>query len=238
MWSSRTVRLAASLVVQGGTVILIAGDEAMDQKNDKPKKMDRREFLRGGVRGAAALAVGGTVAGLARRSVRGDTVWQIDPHKCVQCGRCATDCVLTPSAVKCVHAYDVCGYCELCGGYHQPYVKELDTAAENQLCPTSALKRTFVEDPYYEYTIDEPLCIGCGVCVKGCTSFGNGSLYLQVRHDRCVNCNECAIAKACPAHAFVRLPADHPYLLKGEQGAPKPPAPKAGGAGKPRDGKA
>jgi electron transport complex protein RnfB len=42
----------------------------------------------------------------------------------------------------------------------------------------------------------------------------NGSLYLQVLHDRCVNCNECAIAKVCPTQAFVRLPAERPYLLK------------------------
>ena len=42
----------------------------------------------------------------------------------------------------------------------------------------------------------------------------NGSLYLQVRHDRCQNCNECSIAIACPTQAFVRLPASSPNLLK------------------------
>jgi electron transport complex protein RnfB len=123
--------------------------------------------------------------------------------------------VLTPSAVKAVHAYALCGYCKLCGGYHQPQAQRIDTAAENQLCPAGALIRTFVEDPFYEYTINEERCIGCAVCVKGCSQFGNGSLFLQVRHDRCVNCNECAIARVCPAGAFRRVPADHPYLLKG-----------------------
>jgi hypothetical protein len=29
-----------------------------------------------------------------------------------------------------------------------------------------------------------------------------------------VNCNECAIAAACPADAFIRLPTDHPYVIK------------------------
>jgi len=154
----------------------------------------------------------------ARKATADDTVWQLDPEKCVQCGRCATACVLTPSAVKCVHAYDVCGYCDLCGGYHQPTVKVTDTAAENRLCPTDAIRRTFVEDPYYEYSIVEELCIGCGKCVKGCGSFGNGSLFLQVRHDRCVNCNECSIARVCPAGAYRRVPASRPYLLRGEQG--------------------
>jgi Na+-translocating ferredoxin:NAD+ oxidoreductase subunit B len=144
------------------------------------------------------------------------TVWQLDPNKCVQCGQCATTCVLNPSAVKCVHAYAMCGYCKLCFGYFQPGADALTSDAENQLCPSGAIQRTFVEDPYHEYTIDEALCIGCGKCVKGCGSFGNGSLFLQVRHDRCVNCNECSIARSCPADAFRRVPANQPYLLKGK----------------------
>lgn len=179
---------------------------------------NRREFLKLGARGVAAAALAGIGAGAAKKTQAGETVWQLDPDKCVQCGLCATECVLELSAVKCVHAYDVCGYCDLCGGFHQPTTKITDTAAENQLCPTGAIKRTFIEDPFYEYDIDESLCIGCGKCVKGCGAFGNGSLFLQVRHDRCVNCNECAIARACPSDAFVRVPAEQPYLLKGKQG--------------------
>jgi len=185
--------------------------------NKNKDEMNRREFLRDGVRTAAALALGGVAGIMIARTVSRDMVWQIDSSKCVQCGKCATECVLSLSAVKCVHAYNVCGYCQLCGGYHRPGTKTLDTAAENQLCPTGAIKRTFVENPYYEYTIIEALCIGCGKCVKGCNSFGNGSLYLQVRHDRCLNCNECAIARVCPSQAFVRVPADRPYLLRGKQ---------------------
>ena len=142
-------------------------------------------------------------------------VWQLDPAKCIQCGRCATECVITPSAVKCVHVYAMCGYCDLCGGYFKPGTKTLNTGAENQLCPTNAIKRRFIEDPFFEYTIDEPLCIGCGKCVKGCSAFGNGSLQLQVRHDRCVNCNDCAIARNCPAGAYSKVPASTPSLLKG-----------------------
>ncbi len=176
--------------------------------------MNRRDLLRLGV-GIAAAAVIGQKAGHGRIGSNEKTLWQLDPEKCVQCGRCATECVLRPSAVKCVHAYAMCGYCELCGGYHQPGVKHLDTAAESQLCPTGAIRRTFIEDPFYEYSIDEKLCVGCGRCVKGCNSFGNGSLFLQVRHDRCLNCNECAIARECPAGAFRRVPMDEPYILKG-----------------------
>jgi Na+-translocating ferredoxin:NAD+ oxidoreductase subunit B len=142
-------------------------------------------------------------------------VWQLDMTKCIQCGRCATNCVMSPSAVKCTHAFAMCGYCDLCGGYFKPGTKTLTTAAENQLCPTNALKRKFIEDPFFEYTIDEELCIGCGKCVKGCGAFGNGSLQLQVRHDRCQNCNECSIARSCPAQAFTRVPANKPSLMRG-----------------------
>jgi len=185
---------------------------------EKNSSVNRREFLWDTIRTSAALVLGGTAGVFVHKSMRDDTVWQIDPSKCVQCGNCATQCVLSLSAVKCVHAYDVCGYCKLCGGYHRPHAKKLDTAAENQLCPTAAINRTFVENPYFEYTIIEELCIGCGKCVKGCNSFGNGSLYLQIRHDRCLNCNECAIARLCPADAIRRVPASQSYILKGEQG--------------------
>jgi electron transport complex protein RnfB len=51
--------------------------------------------------------------------------------------------------------------------------------------------------------------------------FGNGSLYLQVNHDRCVNCNICAISTACPAQALVQVPATNPYLLRGKGAAAK-----------------
>jgi electron transport complex protein RnfB len=38
-----------------------------------------------------------------------------------------------------------------------------------------------------------------------------------VRHDRCLNCNECPISVVCPSDAFSRIPADYAYLLKGEE---------------------
>jgi Na+-translocating ferredoxin:NAD+ oxidoreductase subunit B len=178
-------------------------------------KMNRREFLVRGIRFGVVIGVGGIAAMLARRSVKGQTVWQLDPAKCIQCGGCGTNCVKTPSAVKCVHVYAMCGYCDLCGGYFKPGTKELTTGAENQLCPVNALKRKYVEDPFFQYTIDENLCTGCAKCVKGCGAFGNGSLQLQVRHNLCDNCNECSIARKCPAEAFSRVPASNPYLLKG-----------------------
>ena len=174
----------------------------------------RRLFVGGVVRGAFLFLLGAATSLIARVSQKERTVWQIDPYKCIACTNCANYCVLTPSAVKCVQHYPMCGYCKLCTGYFEPEPNALTTAAENQVCPTGAIKRKALEDPYYDYTIDEPLCIGCGKCVVGCVLFGNGSFALQVRHDRCVNCNECAIAMVCPADAFVRVPASQPYILK------------------------
>jgi electron transport complex protein RnfB len=189
----------------------------MPGPTSKANAMSRFEFVRQGMGRLAAFGLGlvGGLAAFAGR--RKNTVWQIDPTKCTQCEHCATSCVLTPSAVKCVQSYPVCGYCRLCFGYFQPNAPELTSAAENQLCPTGAIERVFVEDPYWEYNIDEEACIGCAKCVKACEMFGNASFYLQVRHDQCVNCNDCSIARHCPADAWVRLPASDPYLLKHDQ---------------------
>ena len=183
--------------------------------NQKENGMSKREFFGRTFRFTMIVVLVGVAGFAVSKSLRVDTVWQLDPDICVQCGNCSTQCVLTPSAVKCVHAFDVCGYCDLCSGYLRPNAGARNTAAENRLCPTGAIERTFIEDPYYEYTIDESLCIACGKCVKGCSLFGNWSLFLQVRHDRCQNCNQCSIARNCPSGAFRRVPADSPYLLKG-----------------------
>jgi Na+-translocating ferredoxin:NAD+ oxidoreductase subunit B len=182
---------------------------------EEDNKLKRREFLHKGMRLGIGLGLAGIGTVLARRATAGNLVWQLDSSKCVQCGRCATNCVLKPSAVKCVHVYNMCGYCDLCGGYLRPETRELNTAAESQLCPTSAIKRKFIEEPFFEYTIDEDLCIGCGKCVKGCGAFGNGSLQLQAVHSLCVNCNQCSIARACPADAWSRVPLSVPYMLRG-----------------------
>ena len=181
---------------------------------DKPRKLTRREFLPEAVRGAGLLAVGGALGALAVRPSSGEMVWQIDPEKCVACETCATACVLTPSAVKVMHEHRVCGYCNLCFGYFVDQRIDDTTAAENQRCPTDAIRRNYVDDPYYQYAIDEAKCIGCGICVKGCHDFGNGSLIMQIRHDRCIGCNECAIATDCPAQAVVRVSAAEPYVLR------------------------
>jgi electron transport complex protein RnfB len=182
-------------------------------------RIARRRFVADALRVGGAVGLVGLAGFLAgRRSQAGTLVWQLDPQKCIACGNCATHCVLDESAVKCVDSFDMCGYCDLCTGYFEPEPIALNSGAENQLCPTGAIQRKLIEDPYFEYTIIEALCIGCGKCVKGCAAFGNASLYLQVRQDRCKNCNECSIAIACPSQAFSRVPVHSPYLLKQREG--------------------
>jgi len=183
--------------------------------SENNNKSTRRDFINRSLRISAGIALGGVGAYLIKDSSSEDLVWQLDPNKCIQCGRCVTNCVLTPSAVKCVHIFDMCGYCDLCGGYFRPEAKELTTGAENQLCPTGAIERKFVEDPFFAYHINEDLCIGCGKCVAGCGAFGNGSLQLQVNHNICVNCNQCSIARDCPTDAFSRVPRSNSRILKG-----------------------
>jgi Na+-translocating ferredoxin:NAD+ oxidoreductase subunit B len=189
-------------------------------KEGKNKYQSRREFVRkaGKIAVIAPLALIPLV--LSKRISVSGYVWQIDPFKCTQCGQCKTNCVLTPSASKCVHAFQMCGYCDLCGGFLRQGVKTISTGAENQLCPTGAITRRFIEEPYFEYTINENLCDGCAKCVKGCGDFGNGSLYMQIRHNLCVNCNDCSIARTCPSDAITRVPAGTPYIQK-EKGKKK-----------------
>ena len=152
---------------------------------------------------------------LARRAAA-DTVYQVDPGRCTTCDLCRTSCVLSHSAVKAVNDFDKCGYCMLCPGYYDvtsaPDTKGIPSG---KVCPRDALKRRVVgrvdeEDPnnnYYEYTIDEALCDGCGKCVKACKPpAGNGSLRLEIRYELCLECNECGIRVACPDRAIVRVP--------------------------------
>ena len=180
----------------------------------KNKYKTRRDFVKAAGKAIVALPLIIIPVVLAKRTSVKGYVWQIDPLKCTTCGQCKTNCVLTPSASKSAHAYLICGYCDLCGGFLRQGVKTINTGAESQLCPTGAIKRKFVEEPYFEYSIDEDLCDGCAKCVKGCADFGNGSLYMQIRHNICVNCNDCSIARSCPSKAVIRVPADQAYILK------------------------
>ena len=89
--------------------------------SDQPKteSTTRRTFLRNGARIFGITGLAGLGGVLASRTKAEDWDWQLDPDKCVRCGNCATNCVLEQSAVKCVHAFAMCGYCNLCTGYFE-----------------------------------------------------------------------------------------------------------------------
>ena len=93
----------------------------MEEKKNKNinNPIRRKEFLQmcgSVIAGGTVLAAGAKLA-TKTKVKESDVFWQIDPARCTQCGRCETDCVLPVSAVKCIHANRVCGYCDLCGGY-------------------------------------------------------------------------------------------------------------------------
>jgi electron transport complex protein RnfB len=188
----------------------------------------RREFIDLTFRTIGLTALGGAAATLAVRRASAHAVFQVDPARCAACDLCRTSCVLSLSAVKAVNDFAKCGYCQLCPAYmdvtSQPDEKGIPSG---KVCPQDALKRRVVgrEDPddpnnnYYEYTVDEQQCTGCGKCVKACKApAGNGSLRLEIRYDRCVTCNECSILVACPEAAIVRVPSPGlaPVLAEGE----------------------
>jgi len=187
---------------------------------ERKQQVDRRNFIKSGGRWMAVVGLGSAAVGLCARSRMAKsgtiTVWQIDPTKCIGCGNCTRFCVQNTSAVKCFHNHRMCGYCKLCTGFFDPNPIETENGAENQICPTAAIRRRFIEDPHFEYVIDADLCIGCGKCVEGCTSFGNGSLFLQIDQSLCKQCNQCAIEPNCPSHAIHRRPAGSPYCLKSD----------------------
>lgn len=181
-------------------------------------------------RGVGLLGLGGVAVYLANKA-GADCVWQIDRTRCVNsrlgatdvdvCERCSTECVVAFSAVKAVNEFSKCGRCYICPAYFD-VTSEVggDGLPTKKVCPRDAIKREpigFVdpEDPannFYEYTIDEQLCDGCGRCVMACKEpAGLGSICLEVRHALCVDCNRCTIAVACPDDAFdFERPSDTP----------------------------
>lgn len=189
------------------------------------EQLSRREVLRHAARGAGAVTLGTAAVYLASRAdAKG--AWFIDPNKCLDsrlgvtgveaCEVCAQQCVLPLSAVRAVNDFAACGRCCICPAYYDVTSPVgPDGLPSRKLCPRDAIERKAIGDvdPYdplnnfYEYTIDEERCNGCGRCVMACKEpAGLGSIRLEVRYDRCLSCNRCTIAEACPEGAYVRKP--------------------------------
>lgn len=178
-------------------------------------KLNRREFFRTAGRGLGACLLAGISGRWLWMRVKDDpgfspqTVWKIDPGLCVQCGQCATACVRTPSAVKAFNDENLCSNCVVCYGHirnHGAPSPEIDR--QPKVCPQNAVTRIPFAggmDGYYLYRIDEEKCVGCGLCVQECNHRGSQSMFLMIRPDLCLGCNECAIARVCPQQAISRM---------------------------------
>jgi len=176
-------------------------------------------------RGAAFLGLAGT-AGVLSLKAHKTYAWDIAADRCINsklgevgveiCERCATECVITLSAVRAVNRFAACGRCYVCPAYYKiTSAVGPDGLPSEKVCPRDAIERKAIgwidpEDPannFYEYIIDEKKCNGCGRCVMECKEpAGLSSITLEVRHNVCLDCNRCSIAKVCPEEAFDRLP--------------------------------
>jgi electron transport complex protein RnfB len=187
--------------------------------------LTRRDLFAKVARGTVLATLAGG-AGFLVKKANGQVVWQVNAARCINsrlgevgveaCNLCTTECVVALSAVRAVNEYSKCGRCNICPAYFNitSAVNEQGQPSE-KLCPRDAIARKPIgkvdpEDPannFYEYIIDEEKCDGCGKCVIKCKEpLGLGSITLRIRYDRCVNCNECAILRACPKNALVQLP--------------------------------
>ncbi len=88
------MRVAAGAVSQAGNVEEIA---VADERDDN--KISRRDLLKNSLWFAGLVGIGGSL-GLVAGNAEAGTVWQIDPNKCINCDKCASECVLGPSAVE------------------------------------------------------------------------------------------------------------------------------------------
>jgi len=186
-------------------------------------RYSRREVMGHAARGVVFVGLGGTAVLLATKANK-TYAWAIDANKCINsklgevgieyCELCATDCVLTLSAVRAVNEFSECGRCYVCPAYYKiTSAVGPDGLPSEKVCPRDAIKREAIgwidpDDPannFYEYTIDEKLCNGCGRCVLECKEpAGLSSIRLEVRHNVCLDCNRCSIATVCPEDAYDR----------------------------------
>jgi electron transport complex protein RnfB len=181
----------------------------------------RRNYLRLGGQLLGAVALGTATARIfsppsedAEFIAQGRRfAWQVDPEKCQYCGLCETACVRKPSAVKALNDQKKCSNCVVCYG-HITDTKidsdKIDSLGE-RVCPVDAVKRENFSggvDGLFLYSQDHNTCIACSKCVKRCNERGTKSMFLVIRPDLCLGCNECSIAVACPHDAIERIPRE------------------------------
>lgn len=196
----------------------------------------RRKFLLFGGRflGAGALValawrLGFSTSNNASREVKLRRCgWQINLDKCDFCGKCSVGCVQKPSAIKALNDQKKCSSGIVCYGYitDKNIPSEQIQHCANLVCPERAVVRT----PFsggasgnFLYTIDQNRCTGCARCVLPCHDLCAQSMFLAIRPDLCLQCNDCTAARDCPHQAIERVPlaelveARHNYPFRGEE---------------------
>lgn len=146
--------------------------------------------------------------------------WQIDPEKCRYCGLCETACVRKPSAAKAVNDPKKCSNCVVCYGHitNKNIASDQIESFGKRVCPHDAVRRKNFSgglDGMFLYSHDHARCTGCAECVKRCNTEGTGSMFMIIRPDLCLGCNECSIAVACPHDAIERIPREAVDDFKG-----------------------
>ncbi|MBT7993525.1 MAG: hypothetical protein HN691_01490, partial [Bacteroidetes bacterium] len=56
--------------------------------DSKNKKVNRRDFINKGLRYTVGIGIGAIGITALTKSSKQEMVWQLDPEKCTQCGRC------------------------------------------------------------------------------------------------------------------------------------------------------
>jgi Na+-translocating ferredoxin:NAD+ oxidoreductase subunit B len=184
----------------------------------------RRDLLSKAVRGTVLAGMGGAALFLVKKA-NGEVVWQVNASQCVNsrlgevgveaCNLCTTECVVSLSAVRAVNEHSKCGRCNICPAYFDITSAVTEQGLPSQkLCPRDAITRKPIgkvdpEDPannFYDYTIDETKCDGCGRCVMKCKEpLGLGSITLKIRYNKCLDCNRGAISISGPKKAITQV---------------------------------
>jgi len=189
----------------------------MLNKEDKiEKQISRRKLLKTIGQATCGIILAQTTYKLFQKKYPDSTksqryMWQIDTQLCTACGKCQTSCIRTPSAVKAINDQVKCSNCVVCYGHisNKSIESEKIDSQGIHICPHNAVKRKNYSggiDGYFTYTIDDKLCDACGKCVQHCNEHGTGSMFLLIRPDLCLGCNECHIAQHCPENAISRVP--------------------------------
>lgn len=181
------------------------------------ENLNRRKFITNAGRAVCGLALGGLVYRVVSSQVNTDDpgpltrhAWQINLDKCTACGKCQTLCVRKPSAVKAVNDQKKCSFCVVCYGHITETRMDSDKIMSEgtRVCHTDAVIRKEYsggKDGYFVYTIDDNKCDACCKCVEYCSKRGTKSMFLIIRPDLCLNCNNCNIATYCPEKAVEKV---------------------------------